>query len=113
MNRMEQERWIIDFYKERKWFDYDAFQRLTFLMEEVGELAQAVRSIEIGRDRPDETEKTAEQLHTGLLEELGDVYINLLILTEKYQLSFDELVTAHRNKLFSRFHQEQSGGIEA
>lgn len=43
--------------------EYGPFIRTGFLMEEVGELARAVRAAEIRRDRPDESPKqTAEQV---------------------------------------------------
>lgn len=51
----EHRQWLINFYKQRDWYQYSPFIRLNFLMEEVGELAQTVRSIELGRDHPGET----------------------------------------------------------
>lgn len=53
MNLTEYQEWVRDFYKKRQWYNYPPFIRSNFLTEEVGELAQAIRKIEIGRDRPD------------------------------------------------------------
>jgi len=55
------QRWIRDFYKERGWYELDPFMRTNFLAEETGEVARAVRAIEIGRDRPDEREGSTEE----------------------------------------------------
>ncbi|MGQ0422215.1 MazG nucleotide pyrophosphohydrolase domain-containing protein, partial [Bacillus sp. HC-Mk] len=48
------QRWVEEFYEKRSWSQYNAFIRLNFLTEEVGEVSRVVRAIEIGRDRPDE-----------------------------------------------------------
>ena len=51
----EHRQWLINFYKQREWYQYSPFIRLNFLMEEVGELPQTVRANEVGRDHPGET----------------------------------------------------------
>lgn len=56
MNIEEYQRSISDFYKARNWYQYDPFIRANFLAEEVGEVSRAIRTLEIGRDRPDEQE---------------------------------------------------------
>jgi NTP pyrophosphatase (non-canonical NTP hydrolase) len=76
-------------------------------MEEVGEVARVVRSLEIGRNRPDETAKPAEDLKMELTEELGDVLSNLLILANIYGISLTDIANAHTNKLTQRFHEKQ------
>lgn len=50
MNLQSYQKWLCNFYRSRKWYQYDPFIRLNFLTEEVGELAQAVRAYEIGRE---------------------------------------------------------------
>ena len=44
------QRWVEEFYEKRSWSQYNAFIRLNFLTEEVGEVSRVVRAIEIGRD---------------------------------------------------------------
>ncbi len=72
MQTNEMEKWIKDFYQTRDWTKYGPFIRLGFLMEETGELARAVRAIEIGRDRPDEQRQESSELKKELIEEGTD-----------------------------------------
>ncbi|MGG4392772.1 MazG-like family protein [Paenibacillus thiaminolyticus] len=95
--------WVSEFYKKREWSQYNSFIRVGFLMEEVGEVARVVRALEIGRDRPDETQLSSAELRQELVEELGDVLANLLILSEKYGIGLSEIAEAHMNKLSERF----------
>ena len=92
-----------NFTKNRSWSQYNAFIRLNFLTEEVGEVSRVVRAIEIGRDRPDEDAKTEEELKQELKEELGDVLSNLIILSQKYDLDLQDIMDAHVTKLSKRF----------
>lgn len=92
----------------RNWTEYGPFIRLGFLMEETGELARAVRAIEIGRDRPDEQRQESSELKKELIEEMGDVLANLLILADLYDVTVEEVFFAHQQKLTKRF----SGEIE-
>lgn len=95
--------WISDFYKKRDWYQYDCFIRSNFLMEEVGELAQAIRKMEIGRDRPDESDLDPEACLALITEELGDVLDNVFILADKYGISLEDIMSSHQAKLESRF----------
>ncbi|OBS61342.1 hypothetical protein AX758_04575 [Enterococcus mundtii] len=104
MDIKEYNDWVVDFYKKRKWYDYDPFIRIGFLTEEVGEVSRAVRSLEIGRDRPDESIQTIDFYKENLMEELGDVLDNVLILADKYDLSFEEIIHHHKQKLEKRFN---------
>lgn len=97
------EQWVHQFYASRQWSDYDSFIRVGFLMEEVGEVARAVRAMEIGRDRPDEAVPSDSMLHQELVEELGDVLANLLVLAKRYDISMDRMMQAHQDKLINRF----------
>ncbi|MFD1901661.1 MazG nucleotide pyrophosphohydrolase domain-containing protein [Enterococcus termitis] len=97
------QQWISDFYKKRGWYALDPFVRVSFLAEETGEVARAVRALEIGRDRPDETEKTSEEHIQELTEELGDVLDNLFILADKYDIRLEDILASHKKKLEERF----------
>lgn len=92
----------------RNWTKYGPFIRLGFLMEETGELARAVRALEIGRDRPDEQRQELPELKKELIEEMGDVLANLLILADLYDVTIEEVFSTHQQKLTKRF----SGEIE-
>lgn len=98
--------WISDFYKNRGWYSLDPFIRVNFLSEETGEVARAVRAIEIGRDRPDEQTASPQQLLDNLTEELGDVLDNIFILADKYNISLEQILQQHQAKLQHRFNQE-------
>ncbi|MBO0451005.1 MULTISPECIES: MazG nucleotide pyrophosphohydrolase domain-containing protein [Enterococcus] len=95
--------WIGDFYKKRNWYQYDPFIRSNFLSEEVGEVCRAIRTIEIGRDRPDEKLSERSQAIENLTEELGDVLDNLFIIADKYEISLQEIMTIHKQKLEQRY----------
>lgn len=103
MNILEYEQWITDFYKKHGWYDLNPFIRVNFLMEEVGEVSKAIRTIEIGRDRPDEVPLTKEQQLENLKEELGDVLDNVFILAEKYNINLTEIMESHKEKLINRY----------
>lgn len=98
--------WVIDFYKRRGWYKYNSFIRIGFLTEEVGEVSRAIRSLEIGRDRPDEVQKTTDEDKENLMEELGDVLDNILILADKYNINFEDILNYHKEKLELRFKEE-------
>ncbi|MFT9111264.1 MAG: MazG-like family protein [Bifidobacterium psychraerophilum] len=100
--------WLKDFYISRQWYPYPPFIRLAFLTEEMGELAQAVRTHEIGRDHPDEQRQSVEKQQERILEELADVFDNVLILADKYGYSPEDLMRASESKLRARFGTQES-----
>lgn len=104
----EAEQWTKEFYQKRGWSEYGPFIRIGFLMEEAGELARAVRAYEIGRDRPDETKRSAGELKRELVEEMGDVMGNLIMLAGMYDISLEDMMARHRKKLTERFKGETS-----
>ncbi|MEI5994488.1 MazG nucleotide pyrophosphohydrolase domain-containing protein [Candidatus Enterococcus mansonii] len=97
------QQWISDFYKKRGWYALNPFIRVGFLAEETGEVARAVRALEIGRDRPDEKVQEKEALIQELTEELGDVLDNVFILADTYDIRFEDILTSHKAKLEERF----------
>lgn len=106
MNIEEYQRFISDLYKARNWYQYDPFIRANFLAEEVGEVSRAIRTLEIGRDRPDEQEGLPEEKLANLTEELGDVLDNLFILADKYDISLETIMQKHKEKLLSRYQMD-------
>ncbi|OOF63075.1 MazG nucleotide pyrophosphohydrolase domain-containing protein [Rodentibacter pneumotropicus] len=107
MNLQQYQHWLVEYYKLRQWYGYNPFIRLNFLTEEVGELAQAVRAYEIGRDRPDESAQSQVQKLQHIEEELGDVLNNLLILADKYELNLTDILQANQQKILNRFKDEK------
>lgn len=99
----EYQEWIGAFYKKRNWYQYDSFIRSNFLTEEVGEVSRAIRTIEIGRDRPDEAQSDPSKALENLTEELGDVLDNVFIIADKYGISLQEIMTIHKQKLEQRY----------
>ncbi len=100
--------WVIQFYEKRQWLQYDSFQRMGYLMEETGELAQAIRAYELGRDRPDEAIRQPEELRQEILREMGDILSNLAILADRYGFTLEDAAEAHRDKLNKRFADTQA-----
>ncbi|WP_273751495.1 MazG-like family protein [Leuconostoc mesenteroides] len=100
----EHKTWLVKFYENRNWFQYSTFIRLNFLFEEVGELAQCIRAIELGRDHPGEEKQTQSELNAHLKEELADVLDQVLILSEKYNIDLDDLAEQSQKKLKQRFN---------
>ncbi|MCD5003415.1 MazG-like family protein [Enterococcus saccharolyticus] len=105
MDIQDYKSWVIDFYKKRNWYQYNPFIRIGFLTEEVGEVSRAVRSLEIGRDRPDEATQPEHVYKENLMEELGDVLDNILVLADKYDISLEDILTHHQMKLEGRFRE--------
>ncbi|MCM2138532.1 MazG-like family protein [Vagococcus fluvialis] len=105
MDLSNYQEWVCYFYKKRGWYDLNPFIRVNFLSEETGEVARAVRGIEIGRDRPDEKEKSEIELMADLKEELGDALDNIFILTDKYDIDLEDILVSHQAKLIERFEK--------
>lgn len=114
MELQQYQQWISHFYKKRGWYALNSFIRVGFLAEETGEVARAVRALEIGRDRPDEKSKAPEHLVQDLTEELGDVLDNIFILADKYDIRFEDILSTHKQKLEERFNEidNQKEGIK-
>ncbi len=49
------------YYTKKGWLDLNIFIRIGFLSEETGEVARAIRTLEIGRDRADEAVKSYDE----------------------------------------------------
>lgn len=105
MDINQYQQWISDFYKNRGWYSLNPFIRVNFLSEETGEVARAVRALEIGRDRPDEETVSQAVLLNNLTEELGDVLDNIFILADKYNISLEQILERHQAKLLQRFNE--------
>ncbi|MDQ0233202.1 MULTISPECIES: MazG nucleotide pyrophosphohydrolase domain-containing protein [Bacillaceae] len=103
MNVNEFQEWVKAYYEKRGWSELDIFIRIGFLVEETGEVARAIRSLEIGRDRPDESKRTLSQLKKELTEELGDVLGNLIVIANKYEIPLEDIFRSHRDKLDNRY----------
>ena len=98
--------WVRDYYLARGWSDLNIFIRIGFLSEETGEVARAIRAIELGRDRPDEADQNDVELKENLKEELGDVLGNLLVIANKYEISLEDILISHKEKLSKSFADE-------
>ncbi|MGE8206801.1 MazG nucleotide pyrophosphohydrolase domain-containing protein [Heyndrickxia sp. NPDC080065] len=103
MNVAEFQQWVKDYYESRGWSDLDIFIRIGFLAEETGEVARAIRALEIGRDRPDEVSGSYEENKQELTEELGDVLGNLIVIANKYNIPLEEVFISHKKKLSERY----------
>jgi len=103
MNVTEFQQFVKDYYESRGWSDLDIFIRIGFLAEETGEVARAIRALEIGRDRPDEISTTDEENKQELTEELGDVLGNLIVIANKYDIPLEEVFNSHKKKLSERY----------
>ncbi len=103
MDVNEFQQWINDYYEERGWSQLDIFIRIGFLAEETGEVARAIRALEIGRDRPDETENTYIEKKQELVSELGDVLGNITVIANKYDIKLEDIFKVHQEKLGDRY----------
>ena len=106
MNITEFQNWVNDQYEDRGWSDLDIFIRIGFLAEETGEVARSIRALEIGRDRPDEITDSFMNNKNDLIEELGDVLGNVIVIANKYDISLEEVFNAHKEKLSKRYTDE-------
>ncbi|MGP4065804.1 MazG nucleotide pyrophosphohydrolase domain-containing protein [Oceanobacillus sp. M65] len=95
--------WVNDYYENKGWSELDIFIRIGFLAEETGEVARAIRALEIARDRPDETTGSFSDNRKELVEELGDVLGNVIVIANKYNISLEEVFKSHKEKLSKRY----------
>jgi len=103
MKLNEFQQWVKEYYDTRGWSELNIFTRIGFLAEETGEVARAIRALEIGRDRPDEKVQSYEENKQELIEELGDVLGNIIVIANKYDISLEEIFNAHQDKLMKRY----------
>ncbi|AUJ23439.1 MazG nucleotide pyrophosphohydrolase domain-containing protein [Virgibacillus dokdonensis] len=108
MNVIEFQQWVKDYYESRGWSELDIFIRIGFLAEETGEVARAIRALEIGRDRPDERKESYEKNKQALTEELGDVLGNLIVIANKYNIPLKEVFHSHKKKLSDRYFNDEA-----
>jgi|SRR5699024_5856355 len=106
MDAKEFQKWIAEYYQSRGWTDLDIFVRIGFLSEETGEVARAIRALEIGRGRPDEHAGSFTENKSDLIEELGDVLGNIVVIANKYDIDLEEIFLEHKRKLSNRYYQE-------
>lgn len=101
----EIQEWIIDFYKQRGW-TYPASIRLNFLVEELGELSKAIRTLEIGRDgHPEDQSKDESTIREEIEQEIGDVLVNLMLIADIFHLDLEQAIRRHKEKLENRFKE--------
>lgn len=105
MNVTEFQHWVKTYYEKRGWSDLDIFIRIGFLAEETGEVARAIRALEIGRNRPDEVTGSFEDNKQELTEELGDVLGNLIVIANKYDIPLEDVFHSHKKKLSKRYSE--------
>lgn len=103
MDAKEFQKWIAEYYQSRGWTDLDIFIRIGFLAEETGEVARAIRALEIGRDRPDEQDNSFSENKRELTEELGDVLGNVAVIANQYHIDLEEVFLEHKRKLTKRY----------
>ncbi|WP_239255621.1 MazG-like family protein [Listeria ilorinensis] len=99
--------WVERYYESRKWSDFDIFKRIGFLTEETGEVARAIRALEIGRDREDEDVQEKSIQHQALKEELGDVLGNIMAIATHYEMDIGEIFESHVEKLNARYQKKE------
>ncbi|MFB1050884.1 MazG nucleotide pyrophosphohydrolase domain-containing protein [Paraliobacillus sp. JSM ZJ581] len=97
---------VTDYYENRGWSELDIFTRIGFLAEETGEVARAIRALEIGRDRPDEVTESFMNNRRALVEELEDVLGNVIVIANTYNISLEEVFHSHKEKLSKRYSHE-------
>ena len=107
MEAQEFQKWVAEFYRSRDWDDLDIFVRIGFLAEETGEVARAIRALEIGRDRPDEQAGSFTENKSDLTEELGDVLGNVAVIANKYDINLGDVFLEHKRKLANRYLQQE------
>lgn len=107
MKIQDYQQWVREFYQQIGWYERNPFMRITYLTEEMGEVACAVRALEIGRERPDESDASLQQKHDNLIEELGDVLDNLFVLADKYGISMEEVILRHKAKFEHRYLNQE------
>lgn len=95
--------WARSFYSMQGWYNLNTSIRLNFLIEEIGELSQSIRSYEIGRDRPDEIKEAKNIYLNKIKEELGDVLDNVVILADKYGFTIEDIISEHIEKFEKRY----------
>ncbi|WP_099224731.1 MazG nucleotide pyrophosphohydrolase domain-containing protein [Listeria costaricensis] len=98
--------WVEGYYESRQWSNFDIFKRIGFLTEETGEVARAIRTLEIGRDRADEDGQEKNVQRQALMEELGDVLGNIMAIATHYEMDIGDIFESHVEKLNERYQKK-------
>lgn len=103
MNSEKYESWIINLYKNRGWYELSPSRHENLLIEEIGEVARAIRIYEIGRDNPLDIKKSKKEELEDIGLELSDVLNQLVILSNLYDFSLNDLMSISEIKLSEKF----------
>ena len=102
----QHQQWVKDFNEKQGWGpeNQSPFQDITHITEEVGELARAVRRIEVGRDAHTENEDmTKEDMMEELKKEAGDVLRDLLSICNRYGFTIEEAFSSHQKDMVKKY----------
>jgi len=91
----DHQKWVKDAWKKSPKTNISERDELLFLMEEIGEMAEAVRKLSGNKENKD--------LKTDLEKELGDILLSLLTLAIRYNIDLETAFEKTKDSIIKRY----------
>ena len=94
----EHQEWVKEAWKKSPKKEIKETDELLFLMEEVGEMAEAVRKMKGRKDN--------KEFHADIEKEMGDILLSLLTLAIRYDIDLEEAFKKTKKSIIERYIEE-------
>jgi NTP pyrophosphatase (non-canonical NTP hydrolase) len=99
----EHQQWVRGAWKKSPKKEIDEKDELLFLMEEIGEMAEAIRK--------NNGNKENKKFVVDLEKEMGDVFLSLITLAIRYDIDLEKAFEKTKDSVEKRYVVEKTGGI--
>ena len=91
----EHQEWVKKAWEKSPKKNISEKDELLFLMEEVGEMAEAIRKLTGNKEN--------KEIKAGLEKELGDIFLSLLTLAIRYNINLEEAFEKTKKSIIDRY----------
>ena len=91
----QHQEWVKDAWKKSPKSNISEKDELLFLIEEVGEMAEAIRKLSGNKENKD--------IKADLEKELGDIFLSLLTLAIRYNIDLEKAFEKTKNSVIKRY----------
>lgn len=91
----EHQNWVREAWKKSPKKEIGETDELLFLMEEIGEMAEAVRKMK--------GKKEGKEFKVDIEKELGDIFLSLLTLSIRYNVDLEEAFEKTKKSIIEKY----------
>ena len=91
----EHQHWVKEAWKKSPKTNVGEKDELLFLMEEVGEMAEAIRKMK--------GKKENKEFKADLEKEIGDIFLSLLTLAIRYEIDIEQAFDKTKQSIIKRY----------